>query len=295
MSDRTGIEWADATWNPIYGCTKVSAGCDNCYAVTATARLEGRHPDKFQGLTKGGEWTNSVQCLSARLEQPARWREEKVIFVNSLSDLFHPGVSYEFICDVLDVMTTQDRHQYLILTKRPRRMLSILKELRREYEDNRARDDWFRDWMNPAASNIFWGVSIESDKYVRRADALRKTPVTNRFLSLEPLLGPLPSLNLDGIDWVIVGGESGPKARPMHPAWARDIRDRCDATGIPFFFKQWGEWVPEALGGRAAGTVLVPSLTEDDPDIHMLRVGRRDAGRLLDGRTHDEQPVMPTY
>jgi protein gp37 len=225
MSDRSRIEWTEATWNPVTGCTEVSPGCDNCYARTFAERFRGvpDHPYE-QGF--------DLKLWPERLEQPARWRRSRVIFVNSMSDLFHQDVPDDYIGRVLDAMAAAPQHVFQVLTKRPGRMASVMRRLR------------------PVPLDHVWlGTSIESDEYVWRADKLRETPAAVRFLSLEPLLGPLPSLDLAGIDWVIVGGESGHHARPLDRSWVRDLRDRCGETGVAFFFKQWGGRTPKA-GGR---------------------------------------------
>lgn len=256
----SAIEWTDETWNPVVGCSEVSPGCDHCYAVGVAHRaMQPAH----EGLTihtpsEGTKWNGTVRCLPERLDQPLRWRKPRKVFVNSMSDLFHRDVGSSFISDVWAVMERTPQHTYQILTKRPQRMAQEV------------------GWRRPLP-NVWLGTSIENDRYTFRADHLRCTPAAVRFLSLEPLLGPLPSLNLDGIDWVIVGGESGPKARPMHPDWVRQIRDRCVAAGVPFFFKQWGTWSPSIGYGSKAG-----------------RVGKKAAGRDLDGRTWDDYPQAVT-
>ena len=236
MSDRSSIEWTEATWNPVTGCTKVSTGCDNCYAETFAERFRGvpDHPYE-QGF--------DLRLWPSRLDQPVKWRRPRMIFVNSMSDLFHENVPVEFIGAVLDVVEATQHHTYQVLTKRPGRMASILKRIR-----------------PTPLPNLWLGTSIETDKYTWRAGKLRETPSAVRFLSLEPLLGPLPSLDLAGIGWVIVGGESGPRHRPVDGAWVAAIRDLCNAHETPFFFKQWGGFRPKS------------------------------GGRELDGRTWDEMP-----
>lgn len=227
MGDQSSIEWTDATWNPVTGCDKVGAGCDNCYAE--------RLAERFRGVA-GHPFENGfdLQLRPERLTQPLSWRRPRMIFVNSMSDLFHKGVPRAFVDDVFDVMERADRHVFQLLTKRSSRM--------RDYVNARYR-------RRPAPAHVWMGVSIEDETKLARARHLRDTSARVRFLSLEPLLGPLRGLDLDGIHWVIVGGESGPGARPMHPDWARAIRDRCLDAGVPFFFKQWGGARPKA-GGR---------------------------------------------
>lgn len=264
----TEIEWTDETWNPTVGCSRVSPGCDNCYAIGVAHRgLQPAH----QGLTirRPGDdrtdWTGEVRCLPDRLETPLRWRRPRRVFVDSMSDLFHPDVPDEYIHDVVGVMLRARRHTFQVLTKRPQRMVR-----------------WFDEWGpfseggpdGPDLRNIWLGVSIESDRYTWRADHLRSVPgAVVRFLSLEPLLGPVPSLDLEGIDWVIAGGESGPGARPMHPSWVREVRDRCVEAGVPFLFKQWGEYFWHSH-------LEAPT-----------RMGKKRAGRELDGLVWDQMPA----
>lgn len=235
MGDKSKIEWTDATWNPVVGCAKVSPGCDNCYAISMSRRIEATGNEAYQGITTDDDWTGLVKCLPERLDQPLRWQKPRRVFVNSMSDLFHPDVGAAFIAAVFDVMAEASRHQFQILTKRPHRMAALSMTA-----------TFGESWPLP---NVWLGTSIESDKYTFRARALAKAPSAVRFLSLEPLLGPLPSLDLDGIDWVIVGGESGPNHRPIEADWVRNIRDRCVDVGVPFFFKQWGGRTPK-VGGR---------------------------------------------
>lgn len=225
MSGRSAIEWTEATWNPVTGCDKVSPGCDHCYAETFAERWRGipGHPYE-QGF--------DLRFWPDRLEHPLRWRRPRVVFVNSMSDLFHQRVPSTYVDRVLDTIRATPRHTYQVLTKRPKKMASVISRLQPD-----------------PLPNLWLGTSIESDEYVWRADALRETPAAVRFLSLEPLLGPVPSLDLTGIGWVIVGGESGPGHRPVDPGWVIDVRDRCEGAKVPFFFKQWGGRNPKA-GGR---------------------------------------------
>ncbi len=223
MSINSKIEWTDATWNPVTGCDKVSPGCKNCYAATFAERWRGvpGHPYR-QGF--------DLRLWPERLELPFRWSKPCRIFVNSMSDLFHADVPFSFLQAVFATMRRSPRHTFQILTKRAERLAELAPAI---------------DWP----PNVWMGVSIENDEWVWRADHLRRVPAAVRFLSLEPLLGPLSSLALSGIDWAIVGGESGPRARPMEAGWVREIRDRCVAAGVPFFFKQWGG-VRKDLRGR---------------------------------------------
>jgi protein gp37 len=229
MSERTKIEWAWASWNPLTGCTKVSAGCQHCYAETMTRRLQRWGQPKY---ANGFELTLHPDVL----ERPLSWKKPHQVFVNSMSDMFHEDVPLEFIRQTLDVMRRASWHTFQIITKRSQRLLELDTQL---------------DW--PA--NLWIGVTVEQDRYTYRAEQLKQTHAPLKFLCLEPLLGPLPSLSLTGIDWVILGGESGTQARPMEEAWALDIRDRCVAAGIPFWFKQWGGRNPKAAGKLLQGQI----------------------------------------
>jgi protein gp37 len=233
----SGIEWTESTWNPVTGCDKISPGCKYCYAERMAERLQAMGQPNYKN---GFELTLQPRML----ELPLQWRKPQTIFVNSMSDLFHKDVPLTFIQQVFDVMRRAHWHRFQVLTKRADRLAALDAEL---------------TWT----PNIWMGVSVESLKYVNRIDDLRRTKAHVKFLSLEPLLGPLPNLNLRSIDWAIVGGESGPKARPMAEAWAVEIRDQCEGAGVPFFFKQWG--------GK----------------------NKKKAGRILDGRTWDEMPMLP--
>ena len=315
MGDKTGIEWTDATWNPVVGCSKVSPGCDNCYAIGQAeriVRMGGKGGAKYEGTVEpgSGKWTGLVKTSPDTLDQPSRWKRPRRIFVNSMSDLFHPNVPIEFIADVFVEMAVNPRHQFQILTKRPQRMADVLGMGTFE---SLVYSNWFRrtgsstavgpPWRWPLP-NVWLGTSIESNHYAFRADHLRNTPAAVRWISAEPLLGPLDDLDLESIDWVVAGGESGPEARPMKADWVRDLRDHvldlscagcgdrrgdrqvaedpttgpcdwCDGEpiGTAFLFKQWGNWAPDG-----------------HPD-KLKRFGRKaDAGRELDGRTWDEYP-----
>jgi protein gp37 len=229
MAQSSTIEWTEATWNPVTGCTKISPGCKNCYAERMAKRLRAMGAHAYRNGF-------AVTLQEHVLEAPLSWRKGRMIFVNSMSDLFHDEVPFEYIARVVEVIREAHWHQFQILTKRSDRLLEV---------DSRI------DWPG----NAWVGVSIENDDYTWRADDLRKTGAAIRFLSLEPLLGPLPSLDLHGIDWVIVGGESGPRARPIDPEWVTDIRDRCMAAGVPFFFKQWGGTNKKKTGRTLEGVV----------------------------------------
>jgi protein gp37 len=236
MGLASSIEWTEATWNPVTGCSKISAGCKFCYAERMASRLKAMgQPNYRNGF--------SLTLHEHMIELPLSWKKPQTIFVNSMSDLFHEDVPLDFIERVFDVMRRAHWHRFQVLTKRAERLSSMSSIL-------------------PWAHNIWMGVSVENRDVVGRINYLRRTCAHIRFLSIEPLLGPLPSLDLSGIDWVIVGGESGPHARRIDPVWVSDIRDQCQRVSVPFFFKQWG------------GT------------------NKKRSGRLLDGRTWDE---MPSY
>ena len=344
VSDKTGISWADATWNPIVGCTKVSAGCDNCYAIRTAHRMTANpNPlvsQAYAGTEAGGEWTGKVNLLADRLE-PLRWRKPRRIFVNAQSDLFHKDVPDEFIARVFAVMALTPRHTYQVLTKRHGRMRSLLRSdnFRPDVEDAmrgivaayRTEQPWYAAWPLP---NLWLGVSVEDQATVDlRIPALLDTPAAVRWISAEPLLGPvdlrdyvdrwrecdgdtcdwghcdraavavrrdfthgdpryvlmLPVCELHrGLDWVVVGGESGPGARPMHPDWARTLRDQCAAAKVPYFFKQWGEWAPE---DQTPEETVIPAQYRHDDSTGCMRLGRRVTGDRLDGRQHHEWPV----
>jgi protein gp37 len=238
MGDRSSIEWTEATWNPVTGCDRVSPGCDHCYALTLAARLKAMGSPKYQydGDPRTSGPGFGITLHPDELTAPRRWRRPRRVFVNSMSDLFHPKVPTQFIAEVFAVMAATSQHTYQVLTKRPKRARSLL-----------------RDLNTPPLPNVWVGVSVEDDERTDRVAVLRETPAAIRFLSCEPLLSPLPSLDLMGIDWVIVGGESGPEARRMREAWVTEIRDNCLDAGIPFFFKQWGGRTPKAGGRRLVG------------------------------------------
>lgn len=235
MADRSAIEWTEATWNPVTGCSKVSPGCAHCYAETFAERWRGVPGHPYQGGF-------DLQLRPERLDQPLRWRHPRTIFVNSMSDLFHEEIPDEFVHDVFRVIGEADWHVFQILTKRHERLADLAPRL---------------TWP----PHVWVGVSIENRRFVHRADYLRTVPAATRFISAEPLLGQLGALDLSGIDWLIAGGESGHRHRPMRPEWVRDLRDRCAQEGVAFFFKQWGGPRPKS------------------------------GGRELDGRTWDELPA----
>jgi protein gp37 len=255
MAQTSSIEWTETTWNPVVGCTKVSAGCKNCYAERMAKRLAaisraqianggtaGRTANYSHVIDAHGRWNNTVFLDETAVEDPLGWRLPRVIFVNSMSDLFHESVPLTFIKRVFAVMNQCPQHTFQVLTKRPHLTLKYASEL---------------SW----SSNIWMGTSVEDNSVVDRVRILQRVPASTRFLSVEPLLGAIPRLPLAGIGWVIVGGESGPGARPMNSDWVHQIRNRCQLSKVPFFFKQWGG------------------------------INKKAAGRQLDGRTWDEMPA----
>lgn len=238
MSAKSSIEWTEVTWNPLTGCTKISPGCKNCYAERMAKRLKAMGQEKYQ---------NNFQLTlhPHSLEEPLKIKKPQIVFVNSMSDLFHKDVPIEFVQEVFSVMREAHWHIFQVLTKRAKRLLEI---------------DPYINWP----VNVWMGVSVENRDYVSRIEYLRKTHAYTKFLSLEPLLGPLSKMNLKGVNWVIAGGESGPYARPVQKAWIIDIRDQCVAANVPFFFKQWGG------------------------------VNKKRAGRLLEGQIWNEMPAIKT-
>lgn len=316
MSDRSGIEWTDATWNPVTGCTEVSPGCDHCYAKTFAERWRGKEGHYY---ASGFD----VQLRPEKLDQPLRWRRPRRIFVNSMSDLFHDDVPSDFIAKVFAIMALAPQHTFQVLTKRHGRMRSLLNSDDFEAEIV-GHAVWFADhwygWpegkrvlLDFPLGNVWLGVSTENQQWANiRIPALLDTPAAVRFVSAEPLLGPISifarsSIDRDpGIDWVIVGGESGHGARPMYPGWVRSLRDECQRAGTAFLFKQWGEWGPSRGGSRLQCLVWSdgafrefdhqPGLFETGIPLtppgwcNSERVGKKAAGRELDGRTWDEYP-----
>ncbi len=239
MAD-TSIEWTDSTWNPVAGCTVITAGCTNCYAMRMAARLDAMGVKKYKGLTRksGGRyvWTGRIRLDTDALTVPLSWKKPRKIFVNSMSDLFHEDVPSHFVARVWSVMSETPRHTYQILTKRPDRMRSVIKKEKLS-----------------TLSNVWLGASVESAAVLHRLNDLRKTPATVRFVSFEPLLGSVANADLAEIHWAIVGGESGPRARPMEEKWVEEIQLLCEEANTAFFFKQWGGRNKKASGRRYQG------------------------------------------
>lgn len=233
MADSTAIEWTDATWNPVTGCTKISAGCDNCYAARFSERFRGVPGHPF-------ETGFDLTLRPARLMQPFAWKRPRMIFVNSMSDLFHKEIPRSHIAAVFDTMEKADWHIYQVLTKRSSLLQRFINE---RYKDR------------PAPSHMWFGVSVENEQATSRITHLQKAKASVRFLSIEPLIAPVGKISLENIHWVIVGGESGPRARPMKPEWAIDIRNQCVSAGVPFFFKQWGGRSPKSGGRELDGKI----------------------------------------
>lgn len=373
MSDKTGIEWTDATWNPLRGCSRVSEGCRNCYAETVAARFCGPG-QPYEGLitktSKGPTWNGTVKLVPEALDQPIRWRRPRRIFVNSMSDLFHEEISFEFIAAVFGVMSHARQHTFQVLTKRPDRMLNFFSWLSAQTahkeawiaqvnhaeficgEEKGARGSerhpveslaisayfdrfmisngggphgsYYPRWPLP---NAWLGVSVEDQQTANaRIPLLLQTPAAVRWISAEPLLDAVDISGwidpdyftgcaddgIQGLHWVVVGGESGKNARPMHPDWARSLRDQCREAGVAFVFKQWGEWEIASItnghydssmernaaewvhldGVRTKPSCLRPGAGSTNP-IAMIKVGKKAAGRMLDGRTWDEYPEVP--
>jgi protein gp37 len=304
VSTATTIEWTDATWNPVRGCELVSPGCTNCYAMRQAHRHagKGRPYDGLTKVTKGGPvWTGEVRTVEKLLGQPGAMSMPRRIFVNSMSDLFHKDVPEEFLDSVFATMAAAPQHVFQILTKRAERMRAYLADRGRldaiyaAWTTGGVRE--VKAWPLP---NVWLGVSVEDQvRADERIPLLLQTPAAVRWISAEPLLGPValtqyfeegPDHNgvrvvqrCEGIDWVVAGGESGPGARPMHPDWARALRDQCREANRPFFFKQWGNWLP-------AGQSPNPELSFIKNTPKGLHTTKKAAGRHLDGRTHDEYP-----
>lgn len=350
----TKIEWAEKVWNPVVGCTKISPGCQNCYAERMAARLENiayktgnqkLHDKYYPTINCNGTWTGKVSLCPDALDEPLRWKKPSRIFVCSMGDLFHEDVPYEFIYDIWDVMVKNRQHTFLILSKRPDRMKSFIERVMANRMDyaymlgNTPEGKEARKWAQRPIQNIWLGVTAENQEQAdKRITILLQIPAAVRFVSVEPMLGPvhLNQINTDSkaitlnaltgtpydwdygewmpednigakIDWVICGGETGPGARPMHRDWARELRDQCKAAGVPFLFKQWGEWSCQpwnsdnktkrelclGVDGNSVCAQVGHMMGFRKPDdVLMVRVGKKVAGRLLDGRIWDEYPEV---
>ena len=324
MSDGTKIEWTDATWNPIVGCSVVSPGCTNCYAMRLSGTRMRSHPSRA-GLTQdskaGPVWTGEVRFMEQWLKQPLRWQKPRMIFVCAHADLFHESVPDEWIDRVFAVMALAPQHTFQVLTKRPERMRSYFRggrppvfrwlDAARELQPPPPGHGMIIHTQNGGSlPNAWLGVSVEDQRRAdERVDILRETPAAVRWVSAEPMLGQIEFDidQLQAIDWIVAGGESGPNARPMHPDWARSLRDQCPSAGVPFLFKQWGEWVSvldrdrddpdwradypkhERIGNRVLNLAGGSGFHGERVQI-MQRVGKKAAGRLLDGVLHDGYP-----
>tara|TARA_Y100000310_G_C20642762_1_gene794886 strand:+ start:219 stop:1424 length:1206 start_codon:yes stop_codon:yes gene_type:complete len=342
MGDKTKIEWTDATWNPIRGCSRVSEGCRNCYAETVANRFSGEG-QPYEGLiARGGQWNGKITVVDHVMDQPLRWRRPRRVFVNSMSDLFHENVHDQVIDRVFAVMALAPNHTFQVLTKRPERMLDYFFRVSPQRIANAAPsrvslercasllEEICSRWPLP---NVWLGVSVEDQTTAdERIPILLQTPAAVRWISAEPLLGPidlehiqwpgkhkvdvlrrgawdLPGWvqgftnhsDLEGLDWVVVGGESGSDARPMNPDWVRTARDQCEAAGTPFLFKQWGEWAPAEFPAWPENADYMTEAGTGhyfDDRQWMERIGKKKAGRLLDGRTWDQYPASvfdPTF
>lgn len=332
MGADTSIEWTDATWNPIAGCSLVSPGCKRCYAMRVAARMERLGQARYAGLTldtdAGPVWNGTVRLVEQALALPLQWRRPRHIFVNSMSDLFHEGVPDDVIDSVFAVMALAPRHTFQVLTKRADRMRRYISQPVQRGAAGYEHVE--RPWPLP---NVWLGVSVEDQPRAdERVHELRLTPAAIRFISAEPLLGPIDLTRINDvstvatdalrgirvqpnrhgepidddqpmgrIDWVIAGGESGPGARPMHPDWARSLRDQCQAAGVAFHFKQHGEWLDDCADADPRYDIGLTHARAEGrlqryrfPDGTVVeRVGKRAAGRLLDGREHNDFPDVP--
>lgn len=344
--NKTSIEWTELTWNPLRGCSRVSEGCRHCYAERIAARFCGipakplkdaslamNAPDfPYYGFATPDGWTGRVELIEYKLTEPLRKRKPSVVFVNSMSDTFHENAPDGWLDRMFAVMMLCPQHHFLVLTKRSKRLREYWRDaasLRSRWYDvlhdsrlfpgdprravlgmpSRAgvAEGIFKGWRSLMLPNVAFGVSVESRAHLYRIHDLRQIPAAMRFISLEPLLEDPGELDLTGISWVILGGESGPGARPMHPDWVRGVRDQCQAAGVPFFFKQWGEWSPvqpdtwckvssrkyshETFAwGKDGQKYNALSPAPDDFPKMAYRVGKKAAGRLLDGQTWDQRP-----
>lgn len=322
MGDKTDIEWTDATWNPIRGCSRVSQGCRMCYAERVAHRFSGPG-QPYEGLVNDkGRWNGTVRVVPHVLDQPLRWTKKRRVFVNSMSDLFHENLSFDAIAGIFGIMAAAPKHTFQVLTKRPGRAVEFFEWIEgispcrvREHiysakkllgvqgqgkHPRRAmfNDAWERaQWPLP---NVWLGVSVEDQKTANeRIPLLAKCPAAVRWVSFEPALAAVDFEAVERVDWIVMGGESGPGARPMHPDWATKTRDACERQGVPFLFKQHGAFRPVVkgveLGTHAVsfdGKVRGAKEPMETEDVLMVRVGKKKAGRLLEGRTWDEYPEV---
>ena len=293
MGDKSRIAWTEATWNPITGCARVSPACDNCYAVGMSKRLDSMGVERYAGVVEGNDWSGLIRMHPEALDQPIRWKRPRMIFPCSMSDIFHHDVPWEFIDRMFEVMTKHaPHHVYTILTKRPQRPALLA-------------HNWSPDWKN-----LWFGFTGENQKFFDlRWGFARVIPASVLWVSIEPMLGPieLPSdfLERGNRAWVVVGGESGKDARPMHPDWVRSLLRQCQEAGVPFLFKQWGEWIPEQCCDLPVAAIereekletlfgRVPNwLHIGDLKCSWFQVGKKKAGHLLDGEEYLEFPPLP--
>lgn len=287
MADNTKIAWTEATWNPTVGCSRTSPGCDHCYAIRDGARLQ--HLDAYAGTITDGDWTGVVRLIPERLSKVFEWQRPRLVFVNSMSDLFHEALPVADIAEVFAVMSLAERHTFQVLTKRSKRMRDVLCSEEFASHFAAARERWAgQPVVRQSAEmghlalpvpNVWLGVSIESSRYVFRARHLTQTPAAVRFVSAEPLIGPLEGIeiHLPEIDWVIVGGESGPQARAMDASWARELRDHCATAGTAFFFKQAGAVLARQLGATHLAGAVLDEMPED------LQIREMPSGAVVPG------------
>lgn len=344
MAGKTKIEWTEYSWNPIRGCSRVSDGCRNCYAEDQAARIIEQDRDRgvpegegaYDGLlAKGGPWNGEIKLVPELLDQPVRWTKPRFIFVNSMSDLFHENIPEDFIQRIFAIMAAAPHHTFQVLTKRAERMRSILSSKDARWIAEGLNQLTWEGVLSPGAHHVTWplpnlwlGVSVENQSAAdERVPQLLETPAAIRWLSMEPLLGPVDLARAGAIaydsvgdltpgtgdafgfglvDWIVVGGESGPDARPMHPKWARDLRDQCASADVPYLFKQWGEWAPGESIKQLTEVVETARLINgdwqfgskslssndcsSDPEPDLYRIGKQAAGRHLDGELHDGYP-----
>lgn len=332
MATKSKIEWTEDTWNPVTGCSRVSEGCRHCYAERMAKRLQAMGQPQYQGVVdKNGRWTGQINFVESALEIPLKRKKPTMWFVNSMSDLFHPGIHVKQLTDIFEVMARTPQHTYQILTKRAERLMPLMDSIGIGVANRLGKQKEPGFWPLP---NVWLGVSVENQAAAdERIPFLIQAPAAVRFLSCEPLLGPVRTLKYliygahkweQNIHWVIVGGESGPGARPMHPDWARGIRDQCQAAGVKFFFKQWGGWIakPEIAELTEDGWKVKPEWApiiqdkmwgtldsdgdfydftttwngrqndeRDNFEVTVYKVGKKAAGRLLDGREWSEFPT----